>query len=392
MKSQVISATISSFLLKLILNFFLVLTCVHITNVSTLQAQFLQSSFYIPSIFPEPGKAAISIKSVTFFHNNEFFHPLVKGYTLTGTWLQPELQYSFNEVFSASGGIHLLKYHGMEPFTRALPVFSFTYMPSENISLTLGNFPGGENHRISEVLFKPERHFSLFPEGGLSINMKNRFAKSELWVNWERIIFHGDPFNEEVTAGSGTYFQLRKTEKVFTIQLPLQILAKHRGGQINTGDRSVDTWWNMLTGLEAQKPLGGKVFHEFSLMLHLPFYYYEGETGYGFFPQLGTEILGNKISLGYFRAKDFKTIHGIGLYESFQLNMADNNYIEGGKSELITLKVGFSKKIHEQVSFVSRLDAWYDVRRSKVDYLSGLYLIVNFNNTPGKIFRRSEGN
>lgn len=379
------------FLFSKIFLFFIFFLTGSFTPFSTpVQAQFLQSSMITPSYRPDPQQIGLSLNSTSFFHNNEFFHPLEKGYTLTGTWIQPEITYAFNEVFTASAGLHLLKYHGIESFSRTLPVFSFTWLATESVSFTLGNFYGGQNHRLSEVIFNPERHLRSFPEGGMSIQLKKNKVESEFWIDWERMIFHGDPFNEEVTAGSSTLFKLRDSGDESGLTIPLQVLARHRGGQINTGDRSVDTWWNMLTGIEAMEIYEEKLFRELRFMLHFPVYYYEGETGFGIYPQIGTEIFGNKISLGYFRASGFKTIHGIGLYDSYKYNTLSGNYTEGGTSHLISFKTGFSKNIHQQVSLVSRLDAWYDLKRSKIDYMSGLYLIVSLNSPLRKMYRERE--
>jgi hypothetical protein len=344
---------------------------------TNLHGQFLQQAFLQPLETFEEEKIKFSLSSSSFFHNNEFFHPLVKGYTLTGTWVQPRINYAFNEKFTASGGVHLLKYHGIENFSSYMPVFSFQYELSPNILFVLGNYPGGENHQLSEVLYQPERHFRDYPEGGLSIKMKNHFAESEIWVNWEKMIFHNDPFNEQVTAGSSSKFNLSGSDSTFHITIPLQIVAKHIGGQINTGNRSVDTWWNLLTGIESSIKFQNKTLRELSFKLHAPVYYYEGNTGYGIFPQLGADIGGSHLSLGYFRAANFQTIHGIALYDSYRIIPGIGHSRENGITENISLKSGFTIHIHENVKLISRFDAWYDTRRSKIDYLSGLYILIN---------------
>ena len=343
---------------------------------TVLHAQLYKSAFVCRDTFPESKQLYFSLRSVSFFHNNEFFHPLVKGYTLTGTWLQPELDYAFSKEFYGSFGFHLLKYNGIESFSRKLPVFSFTYSPLPVLSVTLGNYPGGRYHKISEVLYNPERHLSLYPEGGLSARLNTQSVEAEIWINWERMIRHGDPFNEDITAGASSRIRISGSQKNMSIILPLQIIGKHNGGQINTGARSTNTWWNMLTGIEAGKKFEGKYFRELKYILHFPLYYHENETGFGIFPQMEGSIFGNKISAGYFKAAGLKTIHGIGLYNSYEYIAVSDSFVAGGGTELITFKTEFSKNISKHANLILRFDAWYDVNRSKIDYLSGIYLVV----------------
>ncbi len=362
---------------KLFLCFILLFVVFHFHR--SLNAQFLQSSFVVRDTVPEPKQLNLSIRSVSFFHNNEFFHPLVKGYTLTGTWLQPEFIYSFSKDFSGSFGVHLLKYHGMEGLSRKLPVFSFTYSPAPFFSLTLGNFPGGEYHRLTEVLFNPERHLSSYPEGGLSARLSTQAVETEIWLDWERMILHGAPFNEEITAGLSSVIKLPESANEWRMNIPIQILGKHEGGQINTGDRSVNTWWNMLTGIEASRKYDKKHFRELMFILHFPFYYHEGETGFGIFPRVEGNIFGNKISAGYFKAVGFKTIHGLGLYNSYEYDPFLQSNGPGGDTELIMFKSGYTRTIGDQFNLILRFDAWYDIKRSKIDYMSGIYFAVWFD-------------
>ena len=56
----------------------------------------------------ESGNLALSIKSISFFKNNEYSNPLIEGYTLTGYFVQPELVFQPSKVVPSR--THLLKY------------------------------------------------------------------------------------------------------------------------------------------------------------------------------------------------------------------------------------------------------------------------------------------
>ena len=43
---------------------------------------------------PQSGDLSLRIKSINFIENNEFYNPIVEGYTLLGFFLQPELIYT----------------------------------------------------------------------------------------------------------------------------------------------------------------------------------------------------------------------------------------------------------------------------------------------------------
>ncbi len=68
---------------------------------------------------PQPGELSLRIKSISFIENNEFFNPIVEGYTLLGFFFQPELVYTPSAKVSLRAGAHILKYYGTEKFSRS---------------------------------------------------------------------------------------------------------------------------------------------------------------------------------------------------------------------------------------------------------------------------------
>jgi hypothetical protein len=117
---------------------FVVLTA--ILACSPLHAQIDNAVFNIPcKIMPaDSNKMFISIENGTYFKNNYYYNNFEVGYKEIGFFLQPELVYypTGNTKFSA--GVHLLKYAGLENFTRNTPVLSFQYNIANGLNLVLG--------------------------------------------------------------------------------------------------------------------------------------------------------------------------------------------------------------------------------------------------------------
>ena len=83
------------------------------------------------------GVLSLRIKNIDFIKNNEYYNPIIEGYTMPGFFLQPELLYSPSGKVTVRGGIHLLKYAGTEKFSQIRPVISATWNISGTTALTV---------------------------------------------------------------------------------------------------------------------------------------------------------------------------------------------------------------------------------------------------------------
>ena len=136
---------------------------------------------------PQSGDLSLRIKSISFIENNEFFNPVVEGYTLLGFFLQPELVYTPSAKVSLRAGAHILKYYGTEDFSEIRPVFSTTLNFSERTSLTLGSLSGPDKHHLLDPHFYSERLYNKYVEDGIQLTHVNDHIFTDTWISWKTI-------------------------------------------------------------------------------------------------------------------------------------------------------------------------------------------------------------
>lgn len=167
-----------------------------------------------------------NLYDANFLWNNEFFNPIVNGYTLIGYFLTPEFQYHFSPKIKIQGGVHLLKYSGVESFSTVAPTYSATYTNSD-FSLIMGTLNGTVNHRLPEPLLFTERYFTNNLENGVQYLLNKEKFHMDLWLDWQTFIFPMDNKQEELVAGLALFPTPIKNEN-WEFKLPLSLLAKHR--------------------------------------------------------------------------------------------------------------------------------------------------------------------
>ena len=131
---------------------------------------------------PQSGDLSLRIKSINFVENNEFYNPIVEGYTLLGFFLQPELIYTPSGKVSLRAGAHFLKYYGTEKFSQIRPVFSTTLYFSEKTSLTLGTLSGPDKHHFFDPHFYSERLYNEYVEDGIQLTHVNDHIFTDTWI------------------------------------------------------------------------------------------------------------------------------------------------------------------------------------------------------------------
>ena len=197
----------------------------------------------------EPGKVYISLKNINFIKDNEYFNPIIEGYTLIGYFIQPAVVYSPAKKLKLQLGAHLLGYSGSNKITQAKLVFSTTYSFSDNTFMTLGTLNGSDRHRMFDPHFDNERKYTDYAEEGLQFVTGNDHIFSDSWLSWENFIFKGDTTREILTSGESFRYTSGKIAGIFNLEFPLQMEFKHYGGQISNYKGDVETFFNLATGV-----------------------------------------------------------------------------------------------------------------------------------------------
>ena len=334
------------------------------------ECQF-HSEFFTRDPIADTSAFILSLKAAGFFHNNEYFSTDEEGYTLPGNFFQPAIKYRFNSELSVSGGLHFLKFHGQDGFNQLEPFFNIKYDFTEKGNILIGSYNGGDYHQLPEALLAREIHFTDLVMNGVLINYSSGRWHTRTWIDWERFIEKGDPFREEFSFSfSGKYSLIKNENQEFLI--PLYFMANHKGGQINIRNQPVETITDFSSGLIYRRDVNTSIF---DIMDVNGLVFLEGDSGN---QESGLAFLGQgnitgemlSLSLGYFYGSNWESIKGNPL-----LFCGDNNSVDF--KSMLLLKAGLGKSISKSSSFSIRFEGYYDTSLQKMQYLYGLYLVIN---------------
>ena len=332
-------------------------------------------------------KLLFGIENTNFVKNNEYFNKFYDGYTLLGYSLKPKLIYFPSANTKIEAGAYILKYSGVEEFSKVLPVFTFQYRIGPHLDFVLGSLYGTINHKLIEPLFQFEKYYESNEESGLQFLYHNRYLESDLWVNWERFIFPSSPYKEEFATGFSNTIKLTDEKSKWVVNIPVQAIIAHRGGQIDTASVKLETLMNSAIGLN----LGRKFEKGFIKYIGLENHYltYNDlhgnapllDNGYAIYSNLKLSSKKYHLELGYFQGHNFVAPRGEPLFQS--VSQKDTAYVKTNR-QLITGKLGFDHEISKGIKLGVRFESYYDVEVGNLDYSYSVNIVFNRDFLIGK--------
>lgn len=292
------------------------------------------------------GTLHLNVASRSFFINNEFGGNIAKGYTLPGFWLQPRLTYQATPMVKMELGAHALVYHGANKYpnyayhdlalwkgsqyqegAHLLPFFRVTAQLGQQHTLVLGNLYGSTQHQLITPMYNSELQFSADPEKGLQYLFRGQRYQLDLWVDWESFIFDKVAHQEAFTFGLAQRLGLLgKPQGAFFLEMPLQILAQHRGGEQDITDLGVQTLSNASLGLMAHWKRPTHFLGRLSAEGHVLWAYQQAgklwpfQQGRAWWLGLNTALLPQlQLQLGYFSARNYVALYGAPLFSTISL-------------------------------------------------------------------------
>ena len=148
-------------------------------------------------------------------------------------------------------------------------------------------------------------------ENGLQFLYKSDKIDADLWLNWQDFIKEGDDFQERFQVGLRSDFLIFEKENI-NVQIPVQFLFTHKGGEIDISDEQVLSIINAMTGLQLNilNKRGN------NLSFELKYYRYKGvqlpdnssisfDEGYALSPRISYKSNKIKASVSYWNADNF---------------------------------------------------------------------------------------
>jgi hypothetical protein len=324
----------------------------------------------------------LSVNNFNYLRNTEYFNDIELGRTLFGYQLNPSLFIQPNQKVKLQAGVFVRSDFGAQPsFTRVLPTFSLK-IRNNNTSFTFGTLEGAWAHRLYEPLFDINSGIERRIENGFQVKHETQRTFFDLWINWEQFIERGSPFKEQFTAGIN-YTPVLFSRSNFSISLPVQGTAYHRGGQIDTDTSNMLMVFNGGLGLILEhKWTGGfvKAVRADAMSVH-----YRENSNSGYMPyRNGQGIMANAtvstrwldMMLSYWTAEGYIAPRGTGIYQSVSI---DKPGITQKQRELLIARFICQQPLANNLRISARFEPVYDLRSSIFDFSYSLYLAYNFS-------------
>ncbi|HBL75953.1 MAG: hypothetical protein A2W90_11090 [Bacteroidetes bacterium GWF2_42_66] len=320
------------------------------------------------------------IESLSFFLNNEYMGDIVDGYTWTGAWFRPKLVYTFSDKLKMEAGGHFLRYHSRDNFTISRPWFSAQYRMNEKLSVIFGNLNQNSNHGLLKQLWEPERILTDAPEEGIQFLYKSKYMNLQAWSSWEQLILRNDPFQEHFTIGVSGDVQIYSNSNL-RVSIPLQALAYHKGGEIDSSSLGVVTHYNYATGLKLGFDTGNDFFRKVDFnTFWLGYKCPDGpepllySKGHALSIVVSTETQWGNFSLDYWNGYQFVSPFGKKIF----LSVSDNDLLlSQDDRSMLAFNYSLKKQIVPDVHFALQGEAFYDLLNSDFSFGFGFYLLIN---------------
>jgi hypothetical protein len=337
-----------------------------------------QNPFFSPA---DSQKLSFHFENKSFLKNNEYFNVLNEGYTLIGFQAKPALVYHPGATTRLEAGASLLKYAGRDGIYKAEPLFRFQYQPAPCFQMILGSIYGGANHGLVEPIYQWERDLTHPVENGLQFLLNSNQIKADIWLEWEKFIEPGDPFQEELSVGSSIAWKLSPGEHDFTIYLPFQSLISHHGGQDLSVDLPLQTIANYATGIRTSWLTGSNQLKQ----INFDFWYMgyndlspqklqKYSHGFALYPKTEIKYTNFILQAGFYHGEKFMAIDGEPIFHSATIPYNGNFFTD---QNLITLKLIYQKQIERGISIGTYYETYINAKSGHNDYTYGVHLLLN---------------
>ena len=325
-------------------------------------------------------KLFLEIDNLNYLKDYEYFGNIPLGYTLFGYQLIPQLIYQPNEHFIFKAGIFLRHEFGRATYTTIAPVFTAKYQ-NNGFSFLIGNLEGGLNHRYVEPIKDVESIISHRMEQGAQLLLDKKRIWLDLYIDWEKAIERNSTFREQFTTGVSSRIKILKTKKS-TLELPVQFIFVHRGGQIDivppgSFRQPEETIFNFASGISFSRMINSSFWN--GIRTENFFVYYKNlaanplifNEGMGFYSSLTFQTKFLDLDLRYWNGNKFIGPRGGSLYTSVSQKIP--GYAEK-KRELFFFSLIYDRQVYKNIFFDARFEPYYDINNSLWEYSFAIHL------------------
>jgi hypothetical protein len=327
----------------------------------------------------DSGKLSLQIDNLNYLRNYEYFGDIPLSYTLIGYQLIPQLKYQLNEHFQLKGGIFLRREFGHDGFYQIAPVLTAKYQ-KRGFGLVMGTLEGALNHRFIEPIYDVENVISNRLEQGVQVLLDKKHLWLDWFVDWKKAIEHNSPYREELTLGVSSRVKFINKDQL-TVEMPLQFMMSHKGGQIDASGLPLESLINTAIGASVTIPTNGSFLKALRTEHYLTTYSdISGSkkqlynSGKGWYSSLLFKTKWLDIDTRYWKGHQFYAPHGGALYSSISQKIA--GYGEENR-ELLFVSLIYDRQLLPNLNVDVRFEPYYDIKNKLTEYSYSLFLRFN---------------
>jgi hypothetical protein len=319
---------------------------------------------------------SLSYSNLFYFRDYEYFHNIQTGYTLFGTWHYPRLTIQPNKWLKLEAGALLQKDFGDEQLDRAFPVFSLQ-LQQKNVRVLFGALESNQSHGLIEPLMSYDQVIERPVEEGFQFKLKTDKITTDIWLDWELRQKENSDHSEELTGGLSFAWLLTKPGIPWKLSIPLQVIAPHKGGELDTNHSIVSTVLNSAIGLKAEwvEPGHSNWLNQISLDAYYTHYYhdhkstlYPFEKGHGFLANLFLRSRWNfSLLASYWKGFNYIAPKGGKLFQSISSIKGREHYFENER-KLLFLNLMYEKQITPGLFVDLRYHPYFDLRSKFMEH------------------------
>ena len=348
-------------------------------------AQLNNKAFYWqkPLQPQDSGKLSVEVRTLGFSRNNEYFSDFADGYTLFGYLAQSALRWQPNQHILVEAGLFARKDFGNNDLTTIQPTFQLQAR-FDSLRFIFGTLEGSVEHQLIEPMYDFERIMLDRIEEGVQVIYNKPALWADVWIDWEKMIYAGDNAQEEVSGGASVRFRLREKNK-FTAWLPLQFIAYHKGGQIDSSPDPLVTRVNGAAGVEFKYDVSSKFLKAWRFQPYVLAYRDASnvlkqryEDGFGLYLNAAAETHLGNFMLTYWKGNEYVPIKGAPLFSSYSLTYDNPGFISNER-ELLMLRILNTFPVGDYLNIVLRLEPFYDFGAGRADFSNSIYVTYRQN-------------
>lgn len=322
------------------------------------------------------GKWGLSSEILAFARNTEYATKLDKGKTLLGFQAIPMLSYRPFDSVQFTGGVFLKKDLGSDQFDRISPIFAMQ-IRHRGHAFTFGTLQGSTTHGLIEPLYHFEGLINKRIENGIQHQFQNKRLRSDFWIDWEKMIYQRSPYREEFTAGYSGEWTAVVGDK-FQWSFPIQMLAHHRGGEIDISPLPVESQYNFAYGTRLKFPIQQSKLQYIECQGYLT--YYEDRSripadsfidGLGQYVSLLFQAKHTGLMLHYWDAHQFQSPNGDPVFRS--LSVRNPSYIFNYR-KMVSARLMYERMLYPNFYVSGRLHVMSDLHEGNRDFVLEVYL------------------